>query len=436
MNVSIFGLGYVGAVSCACLAELGHHVIGVDISKKKVDLINSGISPIIENGLDELIKSGRNKQLIAATSSISDAIAKSEVSLICVGTPSQMNGAIDLKYIYKVVEQIATELKSKNSFHTLVIRSTIVPGTIKQCGNVISRISDKKVNEEFGIVSNPEFLREGSALEDFWNPPYTIIGSNSGKATEAVKQLYIDIDAPVHELLPEESEMIKYANNNFHAMKVTFANEVGNICKELGVDGHKVMDIVSKDTKLNLSPYYLKPGFAFGGSCLPKDVRGLTYHARQLDLRTPLLSSLNDSNDYQITRGLELILKTGKKKVGFMGFSFKANTDDLRESPVVALIETLIGKGFHLSLYDNNVSLSRLMGKNKEYIDNHVPHISTLMVDHPSKVIEASDVIVFGNKAEEFQKLLSTIPEKIEIIDLVRIDPKVTTSGNYEGICW
>ena len=436
MKVSVFGLGYVGAVSCACFSRLGHHVIGVDVSKLKIDLINSGTSPIVEKDLDELIKQAVANGNLKAVDDLKYAIANSDVSLICVGTPSQLNGAIDLSYIYRVCQEIAYELANKPTFHTIVIRSTIIPGTIKECNKLVEEITGKKPGIDFAVVSNPEFLREGTAIYDFWNPPYTIIGTDSPRAIEQLEELYKGVEAPVFMLKPEESEMIKYANNNFHAVKITFANEIGNICKELGVDGYKVMDIVSKDTKLNLSPYYMKPGFAYGGSCLPKDVRGLTYRSKQLDLNTPLLNSLNASNENQITRGLGLITKLGKKKIGFLGFSFKADTDDLRESPVVILIETLIGKGYDLALYDSNVLLSKLTGKNKDYITGHIPHIGALLKQDAEEVIEASEVIVFGNGAKEFKEVYKKIPASKMIVDLVRVDNTVTTGGNYEGICW
>lgn len=436
MKVSVFGLGYVGAVSCACFAKSGHEVIGVDVSSSKIDLINSGKSPIVERDLDEYINEAVKKGTLQATSDITKAIKNTDLSLICVGTPSQITGAIDLSYIYRVCQEIGKEIAQKTTFHTVVIRSTIIPGTIKECNKLIEEISGKKEGIDFSVVSNPEFLREGSAIQDFWNPPYTIVGSNSETATVAMKELYSAIETPFYTLKPEESEMIKYANNNFHAVKVTFANEIGNICKELGVDGHVVMDIVSKDTKLNLSPYYMKPGFAFGGSCLPKDVRGLTYRSKQLDLNTPLLNSLNTSNDEQIQRGLNMVLNTGKKKIGFLGFSFKADTDDLRESPIVILIETLIGKGFDLSLYDKNVLLSKLTGKNKDYITGHIPHIAALLKDNVEEVIKSSEVVVFGNNSGEFKDLINAIPDDKIIVDLVRIDKGKTSGGNYEGICW
>lgn len=436
MKISIFGLGYVGAVSCACFAKEGHQVIGVDVNEHKVELINSGKSPIVEKDLDDYIADGNKNGLLKATTDVHKAIHESEISIICVGTPSQINGNIDLSYIYKVCLQIGEALKTKEKYHTVIIRSTVVPGTVRQCIQILEDNSGKKHIEEFDLGSNPEFLREGTAIYDFWNPPYTIIGIESEKSIAVLKELYKNIDAPLYTLRPEESEMIKYANNNFHAVKITFANEIGNICKELGVDGHVVMDIVSKDKKLNLSSYYMKPGFAFGGSCLPKDVRGLNYRAKLLDVKTPLLNSLIDSNENQVQRGLQLIYNTGKRKIGVLGFAFKAGTDDLRESPMITLIETLIGKGFDLSLYDANVLLSKLMGKNKDFIIGRIPHISRLLKAGAEQVVEEADVIILGNKSEEFKEILPQIPKDKIIIDLVRIDKNKTTEDNYVGICW
>lgn len=436
MNISVFGLGYVGVVCSACFSRDGHKVIGVDVENTKVDLVNNGKSTIIEEGLEEQIKKSVDSGLLSATKDYKEAVLNSDISFICVGTPSLSNGSINLAYIYEVAKQIAEALKTKDTYHTVVIRSTVKVGTLQTCKEIIEDISGKKHNKEFGVVSNPEFLREGTAMYDFVNPPYTVIGTNSDQSKSVMTDLYANIDAPIYYIKPEEAEMIKYANNNFHAMKIAFANEIGNICKENDVDGHVVMDIVAKDTKLNLSSYYLKPGFAFGGSCLPKDVRGLTQIAKSLDLKTPLLSSLMKSNFYQIDRGLDLIYNTGKKKVGFLGFAFKSGTDDLRESPIVTVIETLIGKGYDLSVYDSNVHLSSLLGKNKEYINSHIPHIYKLLKEDVQDVINASDVLVIGNNAKEFGKLLPSIPSDKIIIDFVRVDKEKTSKDNYIGICW
>ncbi len=436
MNISVFGLGYVGAVSCACFSKSKHNVIGVDISQKKIDLINNGRSPIIEKDLEELIGAGVKEGNLKATIDEREAILNTDLSLICVGTPSQQNGDIDLSYIFKVCSNIAHSLKEKESFHTVVIRSTVAPGTIRKCGSMIEEISGKKLNESFGVVSNPEFLREGSAIYDFYNPPYTVIGASCEKSGKEVEGIYQDIKAPVYMLRVEEAELIKYTNNYFHALKVSFANEIGNICKELGVDGHNVMDIVANDKKLNLSPYYLKPGFAFGGSCLPKDVRSLSYKARSLDIDTPILNNVLINNEYQIKRGIDLITNTNKRKIGVLGFAFKAETDDLRESPIVTLIESLLGKGYELAIYDSNVLMSKLLGKNKDFIIEHLPHIVKILKDSIDEVIKNSEVIVIGNNSDEFKDIFSRVDEDQMIIDFVRIDKSKVTGDNYVGICW
>ncbi len=436
MNISVFGLGYVGAVCCASFAERGHQVIGVDVNQAKVDLINAGTSPIVEKGLDPLIEKNVKRKSLRATTNAKEAILNSEITFICVGTPSQSNGRIDLSYIFKVSQQIGEILQEKDTFHTIVIRSTVTPGTQDRCMQIVADFSGKKANEKFGFVANPEFLREGTALWDFDNPPYTVVGASCPRSEKVIQELYKDLDAPIFSIKPKEAEMIKYANNNFHALKVTFANEIGNICKALGIDGHKVMEIVTKDSKLNLSPYYMKPGFAYGGSCLPKDVRGLSYLAKSLDLEVPMLASLEKSNHYQIQKGIKLILDSDAKKVGILGMAFKAGTDDLRESPMVILIETLLGKGLEISIYDANVHLSSLLGKNKDYITGHIPHIYKLLKPNYEEVISESDLIVVGNKTEEFKDILQKVPGEKTIIDLVRIDDSLITAKNYVGICW
>ncbi|MBX2962036.1 MAG: nucleotide sugar dehydrogenase [Cyclobacteriaceae bacterium] len=436
MNISILGLGYVGAVSSACFSNMGHFVIGVDTNLQKVDLINSGKSPIVEDGLEDLIVKGVEQNKLRATTDLNFAIKESDISIICVGTPSLSNGNIDLNYINKICIDIANALKQKQSYHTIVIRSTVSPGTVSSCAALVEKVSGLVLNDNFGFASNPEFLREGTAVKDFYEPPYTVIGATCKRSADALNELYSAIDAPIYSLQPEEAEMIKYANNNFHAVKVSFANEIGNICKELAIDSHKVMDIVVKDTKLNLSPYYLKPGFAFGGSCLPKDVRALSYKANSLDLKSPLLSSLLTSNEYQIQRALDLIFRTRKRKIGILGFAFKQGTDDLRESPIVTLIETLIGKGYNISLFDTNVLYSKLMGKNREFIEQHIPHFEKLIKPTIDEVCQESEVIVIGNNSAEFKTVFSLVNAEQFIIDLVRIDKTKVSSGNYVGICW
>jgi GDP-mannose 6-dehydrogenase len=436
MTISVFGLGYVGAVSCACFADLGFTVIGVDINEDKVKLINRGLSPIAEPGLDEMIKEGIEKKKISATINGHEAVLNSSISIVCVGTPSRSNGGVDMTYIEGVFKEIGMAIKEKNTFHTVLIRSTVPPRTIENCTNILAQVTAKIPEKDFAVISNPEFLREGTAIKDFYNPPYTVLGSNSNKATEIATTLYEKLDAPIYKLKPEESELIKYANNNFHALKITFANEIGNICKELGVDSHAVMNLVAKDKKLNLSSYYMKPGFAFGGSCLPKDVRALNYISKTNDLETPMLNSLMTSNEMQVKRALNFIFETGIKQVGFLGFAFKANTDDLRESPVVTLIETLIGKGYQVKVYDSNVYLSKLMGKNKDFLTQHIPHINNIFEAEIEKVIESSELLIIGNKAPEFEKGIESWLKSKKVLDLVRIKTELIHHPNYMGICW
>lgn len=437
MKLSVFGIGYVGCVSAACFARDGHEVIGVDVNAAKVEIINSGRSPIVEPGMSELIKTAVESGRLSATTDTTAAVNGSELSLICVGTPSNANGSLDLRYITRVCEEIGTVLKSKSERHVVVIRSTMLPGTIENTViPTLEKSSGRKAGDDFGVCINPEFLREGSSLKDFYAPPFTLIGADDPQTAELVRQLYVEIDAPIFVTSVKAAEMVKYACNCFHALKVSFANEFGSICKAAGVDSHDVMQIFCQDTKLNLSPYYLKPGFAFGGSCLPKDLRAINYRARELDVEVPVLSAILPSNRLQIERALEMVSRTGKKRIGVLGFSFKAGTDDLRESPMVTLIETLIGKGYQLSIYDRDVSVARLFGANKEYIEREIPHISQLMRDSIDQVLEGADVIVIGNKAEEFRQIETQVRNGQVIIDLVRLFDRASNSNSYEGICW
>jgi GDP-mannose 6-dehydrogenase len=436
VKLSVFGIGYVGCVSAACFAKEGHDVTGVDVNPTKVEIINSGNSPIIEPGIGELMQEAVASRRLRATTSEVDAVNNSDVSLVCVGTPSNANGSLDLRYVTRVCEEIGAALRTKERRHVVVMRSTMLPGTIE---NVVvpalEKTSDKTAGSDFGVCINPEFLREGSSLKDFYAPPFTLIGADDEKTVGTVRALYENIDAPLFQTDVKTAEMIKYVCNTFHALKVSFANEVGNICKALTIDSHAVMEIFCKDTKLNLSPYYLKPGFAFGGSCLPKDLRAINYKAKELDVEVPLLGSILPSNRLQIERAVEMVARTGKKRVGILGFSFKAGTDDLRESPMVVLIETLIGKGYKVSLYDRDVSLARLFGANKEYIKREIPHISELMCPTVDEVVDNADVIVIGNKADEFRQIETRVGAGKLIIDLVRLFDK-TSDDRYQGICW
>lgn len=436
MKISIFGLGYVGAVSAACLARDGHEVVGVDPNATKVELINKGISPIIEKDIGEMIERAARSGALHATTSVRDAITATDISLICVGTPSQLNGNLDLSFVRRVCEDIGTALKGKDQFHVVVARSTMLPGSMRSLViPTLEMTSEKKAGIDFGVCNNPEFLREGTAVYDYYNPPKTVIGETDVKAGDVLVGLYQKMNAPLIRTDVETAEMVKYTDNNWHALKVAFSNEIGNICKAVGIDGHKVMEIFCQDIKLNLSPYYMKPGFAFGGSCLPKDVRALTYKGRSLDLELPVLNAIMPSNQHQIQKAIEMIVSQNNKKIGILGFAFKAGTDDLRESPIVDVIEYLIGKGYELKLYDKNVSLAALTGANRDYIMNHIPHISKLMVDSMEEVRDFAETIVVGNGAVEFKDVPLNLKQNQVVIDLVRITEKMS-NNQYQGICW
>ena len=436
MKLSVFGIGYVGCVSAACFAKEGHQVMGVDVNPTKVEIINSGNSPIVEPGVSELMSEAVGNGQLRATTSAHEAVHNSDISLVCVGTPSRSNGSLDLSHVTRVCEEIGDALKTKNERHVVVMRSTMLPGTIHEVVvPALERTSGKKAGQDFGVCINPEFLREGSSLKDFYSPPFTLVGADDETTAGLVKQLYSQIAAPLFTTPVKTAEMIKYVCNSFHALKVSFANEVGNICKALSIDSHEVMNIVCEDKKLNLSSYYMKPGFAFGGSCLPKDLRAINYKAKELDVDLPVLGSILASNRLQVERAVQMVTRTGKKQIGVLGFSFKAGTDDLRESPMVTLIETLIGKGYKLALYDRDVSLARLFGANKEYIEREIPHISTLMRSSIEEVVGDAEVIIIGNKAAEFRDVQSQLKPGQVLIDLVRLFDDAS-SESYQGICW
>jgi len=438
MRVSVFGLGYVGSVSAASLAADGHNVVGVDVNADKVAAVNAGRSPIVEPGLEALLHQGVAEGLLRATTNTAEAIAATEVSLLCVGTPSRRNGSLDLNYLTRVSEQVGTALRDKSSYHVVVVRSTVLPGTTHDVIiPALERESGKQYGDGFGVSVNPEFLREGSALKDFRKPPLTLVGHNHAADASGTIALYQSIDAPLVSTTIRVAEMLKYTSNAWHALKVCFANEIGNLCKRVGVDSHEVMDIFCRDDKLNLSPYYLKPGFAFGGSCLPKDVRALQYRAKEMDVEMPVIQSILPSNRVQIEQAFDQVMDTGKKKIGLLGFSFKAGTDDLRESPLVILAEALLGKGLKLCIYDKNVSLAKLVGANKEYIEKQIPHLSSLLSDTIDDVINASEVIVVGNSAPEFVDALKKCRAGQIVIDLVRLPICGSLlSADYRGICW
>jgi GDP-mannose 6-dehydrogenase len=438
MKVSVFGLGYVGSVSAAMLATDGHEVIGVDLNPDKVAAINAGESPIVEPGLAEALQAVVQHGRLRATTSTEDAVRNSEVSLICVGTPSRRNGSLDLSYVERVAEDIGAALRDADHYHVVVVRSTVLPGTTHDIViPALERESGKMYGEEFGVSMNPEFLREGTAIKDFRHPPLTLVGHNHAADATGTTALYASLDAPVIGTSIRTAEMIKYTSNTWHALKVCFANEIGNLCKSLSVDSHEVMDIFCKDDQLNLSPYYLKPGFAFGGSCLPKDVRALQYRAKEMDVEMPVISSILTSNKLQVSTAFDQIMETGRAHIGMLGFSFKAGTDDLRESPLVTLAEALLGKGLKLRIYDKNVLLSRLVGANKEYIEHRIPHLSSLLCDTVDEVLAHAEVIVVGNKSPEFVEALQrTRPDQV-VIDLVRVPVDSSrVHADYRGICW
>jgi len=436
MKISIFGIGYVGCVSAACFAHAGHDVIGVDVNPTKVDIINSGKSPIVEPQMNELIQDVVKSGKLRATTDSLEAVKASDISLVCVGTPSKPNGSLDLGHVGRVCEEIGAALATKDTHHTVVIRSTMLPGSIESVAQpALEKSSRKKAGKEFGVCVNPEFLREGTSVKDFYAPPFTLIGADDEETATIVSELYSNIDAPVFTTRIKTAEMVKYVCNCFHALKVSFANEIGNICKALELDSHEVMKVFCADTKLNLSPYYLKPGFAFGGSCLPKDLRAVSYKAKELDVEVPVLSAITATNKLQVEKALDMVLRTGNRQVGVLGFSFKAGTDDLRESPMVTLIETLIGKGLELVIYDRDVSLARLFGSNKAYIEEEIPHIAKLMRGTIDEVLEAANTIVIGNRSEEFRQIESRLRPGQTVIDLVRLFDRTSGDG-YQGICW
>jgi GDP-mannose 6-dehydrogenase len=438
MKISVFGLGYVGTVSAACLSQQGHEVIGVDINPQKVEIINNGHSPVIEHEIDDIVNVSVSAGYLRATTDAAEGVRNSDLSMICVGTPSRDNGSLDLTYVERVCNDIGHAIATKKRFHTVVLRSTVLPGTTKTTViPALEQTSGLEAGQDFGLCHTPEFLREGTSVKDFYNPPFTVIGELDSRGAEITTSLFQNLDAPIITVSLETAEMVKYASNAFHALKVVFANEIGNICKSQGIDSHQVMDIFCKDDKLNLSPYYLKPGFAFGGSCLPKDLRALLYQGRRQDLRLPVLEAILPSNELQIRRGIEMVRQTGFKKVGVLGFSFKAGTDDLRESPMVGMIEFLLGKGYDIKIYDRNVSLARLHGANRAFIEREIPHIASLMRDSIEDVVSTSEVIVIGNKSSEFSQVFQQADPNQLIIDLVRISENGDRSNaQYEGICW
>jgi len=432
-RISVFGLGYVGSVSLAAWAAAGHEVVGVDPNTTKVAMVNMGVNPVVERGVDELLGEGVAAGRIRATTNAAEAVGQTDISIVCVGTPSNPNGSLDLTFVEKVCHEIGTALNG--SWHTVVLRSTALPGTTEDLViPTLEAASGLVAGQDFGVCYNPEFLREGSSIRDFYHPPFTIIGAADDRTVEQVSGLYKSIDAELIVAPYKVAEMLKYASNSFHALKVGFANEIGSISRELGIDSHRLMEIFVSDTKLNISPAYLKPGLAFGGSCLPKDLRAIVHQAGELSVAAPILSSILESNRQHLDRALQLIRAAGRKRIGVLGFSFKAGTDDLRESPMVELIERLIGKGHQIRVYDANVRLANLQGANRAYIEAEIPHIASLMADSIEEVIAECEVVVVGNRSPEFAPYLTGTDRTV--IDLVRIFETSHGIDNYRGICW
>lgn len=437
LGVSVLGIGYVGAVTSACISDTGFGVVAVDVNPDKVAQVNSGQSPIVEPQLDDLLRRNIDAKRLRATTDSESAVMETNLSIICVGTPSQPNGSLDLSHVVAVAEQVGTAIGRKNSFHSVVMRSTMLPGSMNNTIiPILERASQKKAGQDFGVAYYPEFLRESTAIDDYFNPAVSVMGRLDDKTIERLRLLNAKLDAPEFLADIATAEAIKYANNTWHATKITFANEIGNVCHAAGIDGQAVMAAVCADKRLNISSAYMKPGMAFGGSCLPKDLRALRYKARTLDVATPLLDAISDSNESQIDRAVKLITSRGRRRIGMLGLSFKEGTDDLRESPNVEIAERLHGKGYKLRIYDRNVHYSALVGSNLSYVRTHLPHLADLLSDNIDEVCDESDLIVIGNRDKRYDDVVSRSPQDKSIVDLVRIAPEMQSNGRYTGLCW
>ena len=436
MQISVFGIGYVGAVSSACLANDGHHVIAVDPNPQKVGPLNEGISPIVEPGLGELIQGGIRSRRLVATSDVREAVNSTDLSFVCVGTPSRSNGSLDTSYVSAAAEQIGAAIREKNSFHSVVMRSTILPGTMESIVlPALERASGRQAGVGFGIAYYPEFLRESTAISDYYDPGAIIFGRHDQATIDRLLEIHKIFKVEPRIVSIRTAEAVKYTNNAWHALKISFANEIGNICKEAGIDGHAVMDVLCADNRLNISKAYLKPGFAFGGSCLPKDLRALRFAARKLDVPTPILDATMDANEEQLRRAYSMVAATGKRRIGIIGLSFKPETDDLRESPLVELAERLYGRGYDIRIYDPNIQISKLTGANLQFVKAHLPHLTSLLTADVNEVVDHAEVFVLGNR-EEAKRLLNVVQDDRPLIDLVRIDQARCSGDFYQGICW
>lgn len=437
MRISVFGLGYVGAVSASCLARYGHNVIGVDVNPAKVRQLNAGQAPLVEPGLPELVRTAVAAGQLRATTNPDEAVAHSDLSMICVGTPTRSNGEPDLRHLADVSRQIGSAIRRKKTSHTVVVRSTVLPGTTRKLVlPLLEQSSGKAAGTDFLVAHNPEFLREGSAIRDFQHPSRTVIGAEEKQAAASVAEIYRDIDAPIVATSLETSEMVKFVDNVWHALKVCFGNEVGTLCKASGVDSHAVMDIFCKDTKLNISAAYLRPGFAFGGSCLPKDTRAMMQAARAHALELPVISSILPSNRLQVERAVETVVRAGRRRLAILGLCFKVGTDDLRESPQVEVAERLIGKGFNVKVYDPALNLAALTGANRDYILNVLPHLNELLVGSLEEALQDTELVIVGNNAPEFSGLPELLNKDQTVLDLAGISGRVGLGEGYEGINW
>jgi GDP-mannose 6-dehydrogenase len=437
MRIAVFGLGYVGCVTGACLAQMGHEVCGVDISPAKVHMINQGHAPLKERGVERLVSQMVRSGKFRATLDPAEAIEPAEISLVCVGTPSGKGGSADLDYVLRAVSEIGAALRRHQGFHTMAVRSTMPPGTMEQFViPVLEQSARQKTGARLHVCFHPEFLREGSSIEDFFNPPHTIIGiPHPGGASQIVK-LWRPIKAPLYLTSFKVAEMLKYADNAFHALKVSFANEVGAISKTLGIDGREVMGIFAEDRKLNLSPLYLIPGFAFGGPCLPKDLRALEKIAEDGGIETPLVSSILKSNLRHLIRARDLILSTGKRRLGVLGLVFKSDTDDLRESPACQLVRELVNARKQVRVYDPQVNLERLIGANRAYVEDELPELPSLLAHSLDEVLAASEVIVISGTHPEFATAVRRLRKNQMAIDLVGLAPPTTSRAAIKGLCW
>ena len=437
MNISVFGLGYVGTVCAACLADQGHTVVGVDVNPEKLEILRGGRSPIVEKDIDALVGRGVSEGRLRVTSDAREAIAATDLSLVCVGTPSRSNGSLDVSAVEAVVGQIGEAIAAKGRYHSVVIRSTVLPGTVRdRLLPLLEKGTGGVVGTAFGLASNPEFMREGSAVTDFRSPPKTVIGEIDPRTADLLEELYGNLPAPLFRVPLEIAELAKYADNVWHALKVAFGNEIGTLCKALDIDSHALMEIFCSDTKLNISPTYLKPGFAFGGSCLPKDTRALAHFCVSRDIDPPIIANVLPSNKRLVERGVDWILETGAKRIAFLGFSFKAGTDDLRESPYLTVIEQLIGKGCSIRIFDKNVELARLLGANKQFLYQVIPHIAELMVESLDEVLEDAEIVVTTANAPEYIRVLETMKPEQKLLDFARIPGAEVLGERYDGFLW